>query len=114
MLYKRINESDLIDEFKSFRPDNFSPEGLRRLFDYLNDLSDDLGEDIELDVIAICCEYSEYSFNEVYQTFAGKDQQTKIDSLDDLDEVAGVLKECLESEGYEVVLELSEGFIVLC
>lgn len=31
------------------------------LFEYLEDLESGTGEEIELDVIAICCDYSEYS-----------------------------------------------------
>lgn len=36
---------------------NFTRKGLRALFGYLNDLSE---EDIKLDVIALCCDFSEY------------------------------------------------------
>ena len=43
------------------RKDNFSYEGKRALFDYFEQLEEDTGEQIELDVIAICSEYTEYS-----------------------------------------------------
>jgi hypothetical protein len=39
---------------------NFSIEGARALQAYLDDLSDDIGENIEFDPIAWCCEFSEY------------------------------------------------------
>jgi hypothetical protein len=42
------------------RKDQFSYNGLRALFDYLEDLENDLGEEIEFDVVALCCEYAEY------------------------------------------------------
>lgn len=42
------------------RKDQFSYTGLELLFDYLENLSDDIGETIELDVIGLCCDYSEY------------------------------------------------------
>ena len=42
------------------RDNNFSYEGKKALFDYLEDLEADLEEEIELDVIALCCEYTEY------------------------------------------------------
>jgi hypothetical protein len=45
---------------KMGRGDQFSYEGLIALFDYLEMLEDDIGEPIELDVISLCCEYSEY------------------------------------------------------
>ena len=40
--------------------DNFSRLGKFALFDYLANLSEDTGEDFELDYIALCCEFSEY------------------------------------------------------
>ena len=42
------------------RKDQFSYDGKKALFEYLEDLEQDIGEDIELDVIALCCDYSEY------------------------------------------------------
>lgn len=45
--------------FEAIRPDNFSYEGLTILFDYLIELENDIGEELELDVIAICCDFSE-------------------------------------------------------
>lgn len=41
------------------RADNFTHEGLRALFDYLEEYEESTGEEIELDVIALCCDYSE-------------------------------------------------------
>ena len=42
------------------RQDQFSYEGKRALFDYLEQYEEDCGEEIELDVIALCCDYAEY------------------------------------------------------
>jgi hypothetical protein len=60
MIKKQINFSDFCDSFSGTYKNNFSYNGKRALFDYLDNLSDDIGEDIELDPIALCCEYSEY------------------------------------------------------
>jgi hypothetical protein len=58
---------------------NFSYDGLGALFDYIEELENDMGEDIEFDPIALCCEYSEYdSFEEL------KDDYDNIESIDDL------------------------------
>lgn len=43
------------------RGDQFSNAGLSALYNYLDQMSDDSGENIELDVIALCCDYSEVS-----------------------------------------------------
>ena len=47
------------DAFQSIRPDDFSREGLELLFEYLEDLERDTGEEYELDVIALCCDFCE-------------------------------------------------------
>ena len=53
-----VTRSDFIDAFRNAgREDNFSYEGLCALYDWL----EELGEEYELDVIALCCEFSEYS-----------------------------------------------------
>lgn len=59
---KEISFNEFCDEFKNFdREQQFSYEGKKALFEYLEDFESDTGEAIELDVIALCCEYSEYS-----------------------------------------------------
>jgi len=42
------------------RKDQFSYDGKKALFEYLEEYEDCIGEQIELDVVALCCEYSEY------------------------------------------------------
>lgn len=39
---------------------NFSIDGAKAVQEYMDTLSDDLGEDIEFDPIAWCCEWAEY------------------------------------------------------
>lgn len=34
--------------------------GLKALFEYLEQYEDDCGEEIELDVVALCCDYTQY------------------------------------------------------
>ena len=51
------------------RMDQFSYEGLEVLFDYLDNLSEDIGEPIELDVVALCCEYYESSIEELIDNY---------------------------------------------
>ena len=57
-----ISFNQFTDAFTSYgRDDQFSYDGLKALFDYLEDLAEDCGTDFELDVIALCCEFSEYN-----------------------------------------------------
>lgn len=56
-----VGPEDFIKAFADYgRETQFSNAGLYALYSYLEDLSDSCGEDIELDVIAICCDYSEW------------------------------------------------------
>ncbi len=56
-----ITESDFLEAFKRCgRGENFSHSGLVALFGYLTDLEADMGEELELDPIAICCDFAEY------------------------------------------------------
>ena len=60
MIIRQITRMDFIDAFKAVRPDNFTYEGLQALYNYLDNLSDEINQPLELDVIAICCDYSQY------------------------------------------------------
>jgi hypothetical protein len=51
------------------RESNFSYEGLEVLFDYLQDYEDSTGEEIELDVIGLCCEYSEDTWQNIANSY---------------------------------------------
>jgi len=55
-----VTFSTFTDRFQALRPNSFSYDGLRALFEYLEDLEDQLCNTIELDVIALCCEFTEY------------------------------------------------------
>lgn len=82
------------------RATQFSYEGKRALFEYFNRMEDDLGEEIELDVITLCCEYTEYSNLELFIYFSdllggdekGEDEKIEsiIEKLSDITEVIPV------------------------
>ena len=80
MIFQTVNQSDFIDAFYAIRTDNFSYAGLQALFAYLEDYSEgDVGAPFELDVIAICCEFTEYAdLAEVQESYPD------IESMDDL------------------------------
>ena len=72
-----INKYEFSDAFQKMgRGDQFSYEGLIALFDYLEMFEDDIGEPIELDVIAICCEYTEYENLKEFQNDYGDEYET--------------------------------------
>ena len=69
-IVKTFNENDFINEFTAYnRMDNFSYKGLRVMFDALNELAQDCEMNIEMDVIGLCCEYSELSIDDVINDY---------------------------------------------
>ena len=66
-----INKTQFIDAFKTWGTyaNNFSYEALDLMFDYFELLEDETGEEIELDVVAICCEYQEATLQEVANNY---------------------------------------------
>lgn len=70
-MFTRVTLSDFRDSFRAAgRKDQFSYDGLRVIFDYLEELESDLGEPVELDVIAICCDYAEMTPEEVIEAYS--------------------------------------------
>jgi hypothetical protein len=87
---------DFRRSFQSIRPNNFSYEGLNTLYDYLIQSENDIGEELELDVIGICCDYIEYkNFQEL------KSNYLDIKTLEDL-----------ESKTLVIPIPDTEGFII--
>ena len=56
-----VNESRFLEVFRQVRPNQFSRPALVALFDYLDQLEQDLGEETEFDPIALCCDWTEYA-----------------------------------------------------
>jgi hypothetical protein len=55
-----IGFNQFVDAFRSYdRYDNFGYDGLKALFEHLEEVEEG-GTEIELDVIALCCDYSQY------------------------------------------------------
>jgi len=60
-MIKTISAYDFERAFSDMgRQGQFTYEGKRALFEHLEQYEEDTGEEIELDVIALCCEYSEH------------------------------------------------------
>jgi hypothetical protein len=55
-----INFSQFCDGFSDTRKNDFSYEGKKALFEYIEDYEREAGEEVEYDPIALCCEYAEY------------------------------------------------------
>ncbi len=88
-MIKTINEYDFSKAFHNMgRGEQFSSSGLDALFKYFEMLEDSVSEPIELDVIAICCEYSEYESLEEFQY----DYGSEYESIDDIERETEVIR----------------------
>src|SRR5205809_338272 len=78
---EQVTFNRFCDSFSGSYENNLTYEGKRAWFDYLEELEESMDEAIELDPIALCCEYSEYenlaelqaNYNNIH-----KDKQEKI------------------------------------
>jgi len=90
--------SQFRDEFRACgRANQFSYEALGLLFDYFEDNAPDM----ELDVIAICCEYTEEAIEDIVANYSidisdcdGEDeiQEAVVDYLQERTAIAGILR----------------------
>ena len=65
-----VNKEDFMHAFHAYnRHEQFGYDALSVLFDYYEQLEDDIGEEIELDVIAICCDWSLYTPEEIQEQY---------------------------------------------
>jgi len=107
---KTINEYDFANEFEAMnRGDQFSWDAKIKLFEHLTEYEEETGEELELDVIAICCEYCEYASFEEF--FADYDRE-KYQSMEDIEAKTEVIKveEYLNDEMEEDCRFIIRGF----
>ena len=66
-----ITFSDFCDAFRDMdRQDSYTYEGKRAIFDFFEMLDDDMGEETELDVIAICCDFDEDDWESIADNYS--------------------------------------------
>lgn len=86
---------DFREAFRTMgRAEQFSYEGLEVLFDYLEQYEGDTGEELELDVIALCCDYYEDTVEAIADNYS-----IDLTECDDEDEQAETVREYLEDNG---------------
>lgn len=89
-----VSQYDFRNAFQQCRPDNFSYEGLSALFEYLEQWEEDCGEELELDVIAICCDFSEDTWQNIAANY-----RIDLEECDDDEEKQQAVADYLSDEG---------------
>ena len=106
IMKQTINSYSFMQAFKAVgRETQFSYDALNALFDYFEQYEQDTGEQIELDVIAICCEYSEESYKDIADSYG-----LTLDSEDSEAEQIQQVKDFLETE--TIMVSEDDGLIV--
>lgn len=100
--------SSFVQAFRTMnRAENFSYDGLEALFNYFEEIEDATGEEMELDVIAICCDYAESTTEEI-----ASDYRIDLSEAEgDEDEIENIVEEWL-NENTILVAKLSNGSFV--
>jgi len=105
-----ISKSDFVDQFRVMdRLENFSYEALGLLFDYFEEYEEAAGEELEMDVIAVCCEYSEDSADSIAANYMDAAEYAEFKELNE-DEQVEAIREYLE-ENTSIVGETADGFV---
>lgn len=83
-----ISNHDFVEAFRAYdRLDNFSFEALDLLFSYFEEYEEATGQEIELDVVAICCDFDELDVDGIIDNYSidveGLDDDEKIEAVRD-------------------------------
>jgi len=128
MIIEEYDESLFIQRFENYKrveteenPNgNFSYRGLRALFDYLENISDEENP-YKLDVIALCCEFSEYkNLTEYLKDYSNTHDEQNFNKINDetIEETDEEFKQRIEEEISEKTSlikfdeDINEGFII--
>tara|TARA_Y100000310_G_C20583974_1_gene764453 strand:+ start:566 stop:871 length:306 start_codon:yes stop_codon:yes gene_type:complete len=89
-MVKTINFYGFVDAFQNAgRGKQFSYDGLKALFNYLEEYEEGTGEEVQLDVIALCCEYCEFDNLEEFQT---EYDPAECETMEDIEERTQVIR----------------------
>ena len=106
--------SRLYHDLKKMARDNFSYDGAEALMEYLDELSADIGDNIEYDPIAFCCDFAEYSDKEIVglipQEYDRAPQLGDLNAYDCSDTYREAAKNWLQDQ--TTVIEFDGGVII--
>jgi hypothetical protein len=101
-----VNFSDFVDAFHAFdRYDGYGYEALKVIFNYLEEYESETGVEVELDVIAICCDYDSQHYADIASNYS-----IDIDGLDD-DEAKEAVIEYIQDNSFYLG-EATDGVLV--
>ena len=95
---KTISKYEFVKEFDEYnRGNNFSYEGREALFDYLEEYEESTGEEMELDVIGLCCDFTEYESLEEFNN----NYNYECETIDDI----GYYTQVIDIDGTRFIIQ---------
>ena len=89
-----INFSDFCDAFRARdRYDQFGYQALMVIFEYLEEMEESTGQELELDVVAICCDFATQHFADIADAYG-----IELDPTDSEEDQKQQVKDFLEVE----------------
>lgn len=104
-----INLYQFREAFRLHDRTNFSYEGLAVLFDALEDFESCGGEEIEFDVIGLCCDFVEMSLPELLEQYANISNDSLTD--DNEADIIGLATDFLQDETWLCGLTENNTFV---
>ena len=90
-MFIKITENMFIDAFHNKgRGNQFSHGALCALFNYMEETEDNCGQEVGLDVIALCCEFTEYADLHEYNQDYIK-EGNKAETMEDIEDRTTVI-----------------------
>jgi len=89
-----INFTDFCNAFREMnRDDNFSYEGKRALFEWIEEFERATNVEEDLDIIGLCCDFTEYESLEEFQQDYSADDYPTIEAIEDATTVIPINEE---------------------
>lgn len=100
-----VSVYDFRDAFQKLRPNQFSYAALSDLFEYLENWEESSGDEVELDVIAICCDFAEETWQYLAESY-----DIDLSNCDDDEEKQQAVADYLCNRG-QYVSTVGESFV---
>lgn len=104
-----LDRGEFVARLTADKHASWSVEGAEALFDYLNEVSDEMVEPYEFDLVGLRCDYSEDTVDEIIDYY-DIDVSDAEDDEDHESEKPDIVRDYLESHT-TIVGETSDGFV---
>lgn len=92
-MFSTITQSMFIDEFRAHgRQDQFSYKALVALYAHMVDMEEQTGEELQLDVVGLCCEFTEYEDLQEYNADYNTGDPEDADTMEDIEDKTNVIR----------------------